>query len=33
MTWAPFQYGDEVQAGEQHIIWRRIGTDDIFGRP
>jgi hypothetical protein len=38
MTWAPdgratFQYGDEVQPGEQHIIWRRIGTHDIFGRP
>jgi hypothetical protein len=38
MTWAPdgratFQYGDEVQAGEQHIIWRRIGTHDIFGGP
>lgn len=38
MTWAPdgratFQYGDEIQSGEQHIIWRRIGTHDIFDRP
>ncbi|GAA3237068.1 hypothetical protein GCM10010468_71700 [Actinocorallia longicatena] len=38
MTWAPdgratFQYGDEVRAGETHIIWRRIGTHDIFDPP
>jgi hypothetical protein len=38
MTWAPdgratFQYGDEVHAGEAHIIWRRIGTHTIFRRP
>jgi hypothetical protein len=38
MTWAPdgratFHYGDEVQAGEHHVVWRRIGTHDIFGRP
>lgn len=38
MTWAPdgratFQYGNEVQPGEQHIIWRRVGTHDIYGRP
>ena len=38
MTWAPdgratFQYGDEVQPGEQHIVWRRIGTHDVFDRP
>lgn len=31
MTWAydgraTFQYGDEVQSGQPHIIWRRIGT-------
>jgi mRNA-degrading endonuclease YafQ of YafQ-DinJ toxin-antitoxin module len=38
MTWAPdgratFQYGDEVHAGEAHIIWRRVGTHAIFRRP
>ncbi|HEY8637632.1 MAG TPA: hypothetical protein VIL64_00215 [Solirubrobacteraceae bacterium] len=38
MTWAPdgratFQYGDEIVHGEPHIIWRRIGTHDVFRRP
>jgi len=38
MTWAPdgratFQYGPELVPGEVHIIWRRIGTHDIFSRP
>jgi len=38
MTWAPdgratFQYGDQITPGEPHIIWRRIGTHDIFGNP
>jgi hypothetical protein len=38
MTWADdgratFEYGDPVQEGELHIIWRRIGTHDIFERP
>ena len=38
MTFAPdgpatWQFGDEVIAGEPHIIWRRIGTHDIFSRP
>jgi hypothetical protein len=38
MTWAPdgratFQYGEELIAGKPHIIWRRIGTHDIFRRP
>jgi mRNA-degrading endonuclease YafQ of YafQ-DinJ toxin-antitoxin module len=38
MTWAPdgratFQYGEEIRPGEQHIIWRRIGSHDIFDRP
>ncbi len=38
MTWArdgraTFEYGDEQQVGEPHVIWRRIGTPDIFGRP
>lgn len=35
MTWADdgratFEYGDEVVPGEPHVIWRRIGTHDIF---
>ena len=38
MTFAPdgratWQFGDEVVEGEMHIIWRRIGTHDIFDRP
>jgi hypothetical protein len=38
MTWAPngratFAYGAEVTPGETHIIWRRVGTHDIFKRP
>jgi hypothetical protein len=37
MTWvadgrATFEYGEEIQ-GEPHVIWRRIGTHDIFRRP
>jgi hypothetical protein len=38
MTWAPdgratFQYGESLRDGEPHIIWRRVGTHDILGRP
>ena len=38
MTWAPngratFQYGDEVTKGQPHVIWRRVGTHDVFKRP
>lgn len=38
MTWAPdgratFQYGEELRPGEPHIVWRRVGTHDIFRRP
>lgn len=38
MTWADdgratFQYGDAVVAGEPHVIWRRVGTHDIFKEP
>ena len=38
MTWAPdgrstFEYGDELRPGEPHVVWRRIGTHDIFSRP
>ena len=36
VTWAvdgraTFEYGAEVQRGEPHIIWRRVGTHAIFG--
>lgn len=38
MTWADngratFAYGIEVRPGEAHVIWRRIGTHDIFADP
>ncbi len=38
MTWAPngratFEYGAKRVPGEAHIIWRRVGTHDIFDRP
>jgi hypothetical protein len=38
MTWAPdgratFEYGEPARDGEQHVIWRRVGSHDIFGRP
>jgi hypothetical protein len=38
MTWAPdgratFEYGDEVTEGEPHVVWRRVGTHDIFKTP
>jgi hypothetical protein len=38
MTWAgdgraTFSYGTEVKEGEAHVIWRRVGGHDIFGRP
>lgn len=38
ITWAPdgratFEYGAAVISGEIHIIWRRIGTHDIFRDP
>ena len=38
LSWAPdgratFEYGDEVIPGEAHIIWRRVGTHEIFDRP
>jgi hypothetical protein len=38
MTWAPdgratFEYGDEQRPGEQHVIWRRVGTHDILRNP
>jgi mRNA-degrading endonuclease YafQ of YafQ-DinJ toxin-antitoxin module len=38
MSWAPdgratFEYGDEIQPGEAHIIWRRVGTHSVFRAP
>ncbi len=38
MTWAPngratFEYGKAVTPGETHIIWRRVGTHDVFRAP
>ena len=38
MTWADdgratFEYGSTVREGETHIVWRRIGTHEIFTRP
>ena len=38
MTWADdgratFEYAPVVREGETHIVWRRIGTHDIFARP
>jgi hypothetical protein len=38
MTWAPngratWHYGPEQKPGEPHVIWRRIGTHEIFDRP
>lgn len=38
MTWAQdgratFQYGQEIIAGEPHVIWRRVGTHSVFNRP
>jgi hypothetical protein len=38
MTWAPdsratFSHRPGQQAGEPHVIWRRIGTHDIFPEP
>jgi len=28
-----FEFGFVVREGETHIVWRRIGTHDIFTRP
>jgi hypothetical protein len=38
MTWAPdgratFSYGEPVREGEVHIIWRRVGSHQIFTAP
>lgn len=38
MSWdsdgrATFEFGNEVRAGQTHIVWRRIGTHAIFRSP
>lgn len=38
MTWAPngratFHYGAQIQPGEAHIVWRRIGDHSILKNP
>jgi hypothetical protein len=38
MSWAPdgratFEYGEQMIAGEAHVIWRRIGRHDVFRAP
>jgi hypothetical protein len=38
MTWAAhgratFEYASEITPGEIHIIWRRVGTHDVFTTP
>jgi hypothetical protein len=35
MTWAPdgratWEYGAPVRDGVRHVIWRRVGTHDVF---
>ena len=38
MTFAPdgratFRYGPELNASDPHIVWRRIGSHEIFDDP
>jgi hypothetical protein len=38
MTWAAdgratFSYAEPVKPGQPHVIWRRIGTHEIFKEP
>lgn len=38
LTWAhdgraTFEYGESIVPGERHVIWRRIGTHDVFRAP
>ncbi|MPZ90623.1 MAG: hypothetical protein GEU68_03175 [Actinobacteria bacterium] len=38
MTWADdgratFENEDEQVEGEPHVIWRRVGTHEVFGKP
>jgi hypothetical protein len=30
---ATLEYGDEVEPGEVHVLWRRIGDHSIFAEP
>jgi hypothetical protein len=30
---ATFEYGDEIVAGEPHIIWRRVGHHEVLSEP
>jgi hypothetical protein len=30
---ATFAYGDEVVAGEAHVVWRRVGDHSVLDRP
>lgn len=30
---ATWQFGDEVKAGQAHVVWRRIGTHDVLRSP
>jgi hypothetical protein len=30
---ATFEYGTAVIEGKRHVIWRRIGSHEIFGTP
>jgi mRNA-degrading endonuclease YafQ of YafQ-DinJ toxin-antitoxin module len=27
---ATFQFGAEILPGEKHVIWRRVGTHDVY---
>jgi hypothetical protein len=38
LSWAPdgratWEYGEQKIEGEPHVVWRRIGTHDIFKNP
>lgn len=38
MTFAPdgratWQYADDSIAGDPHVVWRRVGTHDVFRSP
>jgi hypothetical protein len=38
MSWngdgrATFEYGESIIEGKRHVIWRRIGTHEIFSAP
>jgi hypothetical protein len=30
---ATFAYGGQVQPGEAHVIWRRVGSHQVLGDP